>query len=100
MISKLGISGVGRGLWIKRNWIWRYVTFIVLLYGGSAYLSQSVVKREWKEEGSKRGKTENKKKWWEKGWSERNEAMAELYKARRTRVPFPDPSAAFSASLP
>lgn len=62
MISNLGISGVGRGLWIKRNWIWRHVTFIVFLYGGSSYIIQSVVKREWKEEGSKRGKTENKKK--------------------------------------
>lgn len=62
MISNLGISGVGRGLWIKRNWIWRHVTFIVFLYGGSAYIIQSVVKRERKEEGSKRGKTENKKK--------------------------------------
>lgn len=100
MISNLGISGVGRGLWIKRNWIWRHVTFTVFLYGSSACIIQPAVKREWKEEGGKRGKTENKKEWWEKGWSERNEATAELHKARRTRVPSPDPSAAFSASLP
>lgn len=55
--------------------------FIVLLYGGPAYVVQSVEKREWKEGGSKSGKPGQEKRWWEKGRSERNEATRELQRA-------------------
>ena len=48
----------------------------------AGHIIQSMQKTEWKEEGRKKGKTENMKRdGGEKGWHERDETTSELDKA-------------------